>query len=757
MNIKINQTDKSKLTEICYLFVLAVYLFFQFLDTTTFQIARPWYTEQAIRAMIVFVVLLKAGYEAKEEGTEWFLCVLAGILYSMSYIFTGYTFLIDTALLMIGAKNIPYRKILKIYIWCGVAVLFSAVLGSMTGCITDLVYNHSRGYRHSFGVVYATDFAAHLAYMILAIWVAYEGIPGLAMSVVGLALAAVAYFGAYAQCGAIVMVLSAFAMIYVSFSDYQEKKGSNISSFLKRAENIFILLIPVCALTMCGLMFFYNSSNPLMAKINSAISGRLQLAVNARTNYGVKLFGTAFDMVGAGGSTVGRSGYNFVDSSYCMIFIRYGVVTFLIVLLLMMRTAWLAKKCRDKRLLAAMALVAIHSMIEHHLLEPSYDVFFFIPFAGFGYVFANEANKARKVNNENKSNKDKEYSSAIFSSGFYACVAFITILAMPVVVSCGKTIVSLLGLYETWRHRYFMAAAVFGLAAYIFICETIRRSILKYLKDKKIAKKQIMLLCIDAAAVICVFTGSRFIIHTQSVKVQETIDAGTKMIDYLASSEAFTGKIYADDYPLIYAEKTGAVSNSILTAESLCTKENIVIITGEDTELRRLTEKNFSFGIISEKEYVYTNSDEAVKLLGEYGIDMSSCFNLSKTVDLQAMADANDLTCTEDGKLLIEGADHSLIHGPWLTIYGGKLRVEYKLKLLETSIESGTVAKIRISSDSGNHICTEQEITRDMFDENNECTYTAEVEIGNSSGMEFLLFAIKDTRLQVDEIRYGKY
>lgn len=749
MKTKINQIDKSKIWERCYLLVLAIYLLRQILLTTMFQLAWPWYSDQLLRLAIFGVILLKTGYEAKEEGTSWFWCVVAAMLYSVSSISNGYTFLYDTSLLFIGAKNISYKKILKIYVWCTVIVMAAAILGSMTGCITDLIYKeNAENYRHSFGIVYTTDFAAHLVYLVLAVWVAYDHIPSAILSVISLIVAGVAFYFCYAKCGTIVTILAAVGMLYVFATGYFAKKSSKISTVLQNVDRILIFVMPVCMIIMCILMVRYDASNPLMSKINSIISGRLQLATSAYEKYGIKLFGTAFDMIGGGTSTISQGGYNFVDTSYCMILLRYGIPTLLTLTVLTVKTAWNAKKHHNERLIMALAIVAVHSTIEHHMIELAYNIFLLLPFAKLGYLRSEDENL-----DEINSILSRK---TIFSCVYYAIITVGTCLLLPLAVSYGKTIVSLLGLYESWRHKYFIAAVVFVLVIYIAFVETFRSCLLTRLVKNKLTKKQMCLFFGETAVLMCILLGSKCIIRLEAGKVQDTIVAGTEVIDYLSSSEEFDGKIYVDDYPIIYSEKTGAVSHSILTGESKCTEENAVIITGHDSELNRLIQNGFSFGLISGEEYVYTNSSEAVELLKQHGIDMTSYFSLFKEEDLESLAVANDLTCTEDGNLLIEGKDHSLIHGSGVSIYRGKLRVEYKIKLLETSIESGTVAKARISSYWGKNICTEQEITRDMFDENGECTYVAELDMGDASSMEFLLFASGDTKLEVEEIRYGK-
>lgn len=58
------------------------------------------------------------------------------------------------------------------------------------------------------------------------------------------------------------------------------------------------------------------------------MNSRLKLSLLAYDRYGFSLFGSPLTQVGAGGSLIFRSGYNFVDISYILIILRYGLATF---------------------------------------------------------------------------------------------------------------------------------------------------------------------------------------------------------------------------------------------------------------------------------------------------------------------------------------------------------------------------------------------------------------------------------------------
>ena len=129
---------------------------------------------------------------------------------------------------------------------------------------------------------------------------------------------------------------------------------------------------------MIVLSFFYKWDNNLLNKLDVFFTGRLKLANDAFKQYGIKMFGTAFEMIGRGGTTVERANYNFVDSSYCLILVRYGLALLILICVIHI---WISCKGKNKILISVMALIAIHSMIEHHYLELAFNPFILIAFA----------------------------------------------------------------------------------------------------------------------------------------------------------------------------------------------------------------------------------------------------------------------------------------------------------------------------------------------------------------------------------------
>ena len=86
-------------------------------------------------------------------------------------------------------------------------------------------------------------------------------------------------------------------------------------------------------------------------------------------------------MFGYGGSTTPPSDYFFLDSSYVLILIRYGILIFLAVLIIFVFSSLRAEKQKNIALLWILTLIAIQCMTEHHLLDIAYNPFLFLIFS----------------------------------------------------------------------------------------------------------------------------------------------------------------------------------------------------------------------------------------------------------------------------------------------------------------------------------------------------------------------------------------
>ena len=122
----------------------------------------------------------------------------------------------------------------------------------------------------------------------------------------------------------------------------------------------------------------------LSVLLDSILSQRLSFSQKGMEVYGFSIFGQYIPMQGNGGSTETPLNYFFLDSSYISILLQYGLIMFVMILILWGIIGLRARKEKDWVLLWILAIIAFQSIMEQHLLDISYNPFLWILFAETG-------------------------------------------------------------------------------------------------------------------------------------------------------------------------------------------------------------------------------------------------------------------------------------------------------------------------------------------------------------------------------------
>ncbi len=294
--------------------------------------------------------------------------------------YSGADALLETRLLIAGANDIDYRKILKVYLIVEIPMIICTMIVGYTGVITNLVYHRGDQVRMSFGFIYPTDFAAGIVFMI-TVWIVLRQARCTWIEI-GMMIISVVLFEKFCDVrnSEIVMMILIICVVYLKIRNKCAKKGKGyIPSLLLK------ILCLVAPYGLAGFMIlvsrFYRPDIEWMAKLNTLFSTRLSLGKEVFDRYDVQIWGQDIPMRGNGGSTEVVADYFFIDSSYVNILMRLGLVVFILVMLII--SIIMIKNLNLPYMLMAMAIVCIHSVMEHHMFEAYYDVFLMLPFANF--------------------------------------------------------------------------------------------------------------------------------------------------------------------------------------------------------------------------------------------------------------------------------------------------------------------------------------------------------------------------------------
>lgn len=364
--------------EIIYLILLAFFVGMRFMLSTMFTIYWPKYFYRTLTVIGVVLVLLHLMMAKDISKKEIAAMLIVTFVFMMSHYVSGYDFLVDLLILILGAYRVNFRNILKTYIAVWSVLLVVTIIGAMTGLAENLVYYQGESgerVRMALGICYPTDLAAYVAFLMFAyVCVRDEYITYLEIGVMAVFAGAV-YYITDARTDFVVMLLL-IASIFI----LKKIKKCTIQKIL---HNKFIIAIPaVFTIISWGLTIIYlYNDNMLLEKIDSSVlSNRLYFGSQAIRHYSINAFGQYVIEHGFGGSVEWPNYYFFIDSSYISIGIKYGICFLLLILLMHFVMIRKINKMEKYVLTVAFLIILLQSTMEHHLIQYWYNPYMLLFF-----------------------------------------------------------------------------------------------------------------------------------------------------------------------------------------------------------------------------------------------------------------------------------------------------------------------------------------------------------------------------------------
>lgn len=378
-----------------------IYLFWAIMRTTMFP-----HSGVAFNMCLVFAVIILAikifffdVYTFKQ-----FICISVMLALSIIVLLkSGYFWPFLWVYMMVSAKDIPFRKILCIYLLMNVTIMGLAFIASLMGIIENLAYTKQdwNSFRYSFGCVYTTDFAAHIFFIILVAFYLYQSSVRWYHYVLTCSAAGFIYYYCYAKLDTICILLMVLFFGGYHVLQLQSSKERVIVPGIEKDIFVFkrtraylrwkgiwmkisLVSMPVLAVLMYYLSNSYSEENDFLETINETITGRLALGKKGLNDYGISLFGQDVPMVGFGGSTTIEEEYFFIDSSYLNILLRYGILFLMMVFIIYSAICY--KNRKDTVLILSIVLLAISCFIDHHMMEEAYNPLTYALFAKTGDI-----------------------------------------------------------------------------------------------------------------------------------------------------------------------------------------------------------------------------------------------------------------------------------------------------------------------------------------------------------------------------------
>lgn len=388
---KITQYLQS-FSEGIYLTILTMITAYAFLRTTTVPLPLntgengiaffnelttniPLHIDYLLLGIIVFRCLISGKH-------IWRNCFFSAGIYGLVYYAVSineYDILLLFALLLLAARDISFDKIMKVYTATVGILLILTVGASLGGLIENLQFGENG--KMAFGIVYSTDFAAHVFFLMLCIWYlrgektsywesALTGILGLAV-----------YWWSDARCSAGSLLLLAVLM---AVHHYLGSRHPEMVKKIYRNDilpSILALSFPVASACMVAVSIMYQENIGWMNRLNKFLSRRLYYGKHAISICGFHLWGKQIRMNGHWADGQVTNNYFYLDSSYMQMTLMYGMVISALTLLAFLYIGYRAVQKKQWIFLWILTLVAMHGLFEQRIWNLAYCPFILAVFA----------------------------------------------------------------------------------------------------------------------------------------------------------------------------------------------------------------------------------------------------------------------------------------------------------------------------------------------------------------------------------------
>ena len=341
-------------------------------------------------AMAAKVLLL----DTYKDRTAKYLILLLLVLTFCQSAFLVLSWELSTVFaLCVGSYGVDLKKILKVYLLESLSITVVALILSLCGVIPNLPFEKFGRIRYALGTIYCTDFAARIFFLMLVTLLLFHKnirIPHL-LVLGGIAIAVfIPTFGKLDfACSIIVLIIFG---IHRYVTDHED--GRFAKMWTAAWKKISLCAMPVAAVVMFLLSYFYSPDNPLTRVVDEVITGRLILGKNGFSEFGVTVFGQTVTYRGA----YVLDHYNFVDCSYLHMLFQEGVIAVLAVIALFVLIAW---KHRDHLpVLYIVSMLALNCMLEHHIIEIAYHPFIMLLLADGKSLFETETSPEHKISSQ---------------------------------------------------------------------------------------------------------------------------------------------------------------------------------------------------------------------------------------------------------------------------------------------------------------------------------------------------------------------
>ena len=315
-----------------------------------------------LEILSVFIVALKILSEKAYKNRDFIVIVFTILLIFISCVCNANFDLFFSVCFMIGMKDISYQKMLKvtfliqivIFITIAAGILTKTIPNQLTGTMVwantiiddNAVGRYNLGFSHP-NVASGVVLFSTLVYMCLRN----------RCSLAELFIALTVNYLVYQKTGSRTCFL--MILVFLPFMYWFSNKKN-----MQKYWRVLLTIAPVIIiLTAVFAQIFYNENNALLAKINTLLSGRLNLGHGGWLKYGITLFGQKITWIVNLGGEQGRP-YDYVDSAYMRVLLENGLLVFILLCIMSVVTMRRFVRAGNGKFCIAFLALLVHAMVE---------------------------------------------------------------------------------------------------------------------------------------------------------------------------------------------------------------------------------------------------------------------------------------------------------------------------------------------------------------------------------------------------------
>ena len=736
---------------IIVLALLGAYVANLTLSSTTMNISFSFAQSQLI-LIILHVVdvfkLLKA--VMKKKFIFIFLFVAFFVIANLSFQAGTYKFLLFLPAFAIALYDIEFDKIITVYLFSLGLIVFSAFLSSRFGFSSFYVYAGTDRLRNCWGIGYPTDFASLILFIAIGLWMKKKKFSDLFLLIPALFSLYIAYSVASSRTSIICSILLIISVCLYNLIKVLSKRHEFI--LLKKFLNILLSssFLLYAVLTVI-LVYLFSTNSSIGEKMNQLMSDRLNLTASAVENYGIHPFGSYFKMIGGGMGGAGFvEGYNFIDNSYALMFIRYGWVFFVIVGVLWTYSLVSAIKKNNYKLAIVMSIIALHSLSEHHFPEINYNIFLVMPFV----KYSTSTNEKEAISFKESLIENVAIALVIVLISIVTCVYLPSFISYMRTFAIANDLVNVSG--SSAKIFYPILYLIIGMVIILVISiKNLLVCILSFDKEKwNSIHSVIIVLCLIFCLVVSQYKNRIF-----NGKYNEYLNIFAEeedVINLIKTNKS--GMLYSEDAPEYYNRYFGDFSSTISQGTELANTSNITIVTSVDNDSDAFAYFGLKWMEISEKHAIYTNDESVISALTNNGYQLNDYYSKENIVNLATWGARNGIENDENGYIQVKFGENSLDDGDLLSLQNKTYTFRMNIFGITGNVVSSEIpiAKLQVKYfTETNDVIFEQELDPTL-DENGNFTFEFQVRSWKISNAYLSLEPLNGYSFWISSVTYKK-